>query len=143
MLSDVQLLAARGQPVTLQQQETPCAAHAGKPPSNTTFHSPKTTHSHFENNQRAAELHDTAAHFHGVTGQQGKQDHLNRTRAAPASLAYSRDPYQHIQGAATGQGIAASGHADIAALTYLLWEAGGQRFYHGSIAAFDTGTRSG
>jgi hypothetical protein len=52
---------------------------------------------HYENHQQSAELHDGAAHAH-------------RDRQTPATV---------------GHGIAAFGHADIAALAYEHWQARG------------------
>jgi hypothetical protein len=81
--------------------------------------------SHFENHQRAAELHDGAAHAHRVAGQQGNADHLTAHEQSRHALEHSPDQHQHAQ-AATGHGVAAFGHADIAALAYELWEARGR-----------------
>src|SRR5579871_3884562 len=81
--------------------------------------------SHYENHQRAAELHDGAAHAHRVAEQQGKQDHLTAHEDSRQALEHSRDAHQHTQAAMTGHGITPFGHADIAALAYELWQARG------------------
>jgi hypothetical protein len=81
--------------------------------------------SHFENHQRAAELHDGAAHAHRVGEQQGKQDQLTGPEQSRQALEHSPDLHQHTQAATTGHGIATFGHADIAALAYELWQARG------------------
>ena len=80
--------------------------------------------SHFENHQRAAELHDGAAHAHRVAEQQGNADHLTAHEQSRQALEHSSDLHQHAQ-AAAGHGIAAFGHAEIAALAYELWQARG------------------
>jgi Protein of unknown function (DUF2934) len=81
--------------------------------------------SHYENHQRATELHDGAAHAHRVAEQQGKQDHLTGHEHSRQALEYSTDAHQNPQAAATGHGIAAFGHDDIADLAYELWQARG------------------
>ena len=80
--------------------------------------------SHYENHQRAAELHDNAAHAHRLGEQQGKQDHLTGHECSREALEHSQDAHQHNQ-AATGHGVAAFGQTDIAALAYKLWQARG------------------
>jgi hypothetical protein len=81
--------------------------------------------SHYENQQRAAELHDLAAHAHRVGEQQGKQDHLTGHEHSRQALEHSWDAHQQTQLAAAGHGIAAFGHDDIAALAHELWRARG------------------
>lgn len=82
--------------------------------------------SHYENHQRAAELHDVAAHAHRVAEQQhGKQDHLTGHEHSREALEHSQDAHQHTQAQTVGHGIAAFGHADIAALAHELWRARG------------------
>ena len=81
--------------------------------------------SHYENHQRAAELHDGAAHAHRVAEQQGKQEHLTGHEQSRQALEDSHDAHQQTQAATAGHGIAAFGHADIAALAYKLWQARG------------------
>ncbi len=82
--------------------------------------------SHYENHQEAAELHDGAAHAHRVAEQQGKQGFLTGHEHSRQALEHSPDGNQQIQAAATvGHGIAAFGHAEIAALAYEYWQARG------------------
>ncbi|MGO9446056.1 MAG: DUF2934 domain-containing protein [Thiobacillaceae bacterium] len=82
--------------------------------------------SHYENHQEAAELHDGAAHAHRVAEQHGKQGFLTGHEHSRQALEHSPDGNQHVQAAATvGHGIAAFGHAEIAALAYEYWQARG------------------
>jgi Protein of unknown function (DUF2934) len=81
--------------------------------------------SHYENHQRAAELHDSAAHAHRVAEQRGKQDHLTGHEHSRQALEHSQAAHQQTQEATTGHGIAPFGHDDIAALAYELWQARG------------------
>jgi hypothetical protein len=81
--------------------------------------------SHYENHQRAAELHDAAAHAHRVGEQQGKQDHLTGHEHSRQALQDSEEAQHQTQTAANGHGIAPFGHSDIAALAYELWKARG------------------
>jgi hypothetical protein len=81
--------------------------------------------SHYENHQRAAELHDSAAHAHRVGEQHGKQDHLMGHEHSRKALEYSRDAHHQTQAAATLHGIAAFEHDDIATLAHELWCARG------------------
>ena len=81
--------------------------------------------SHYENHQRAAELHDGAAHAHRVAEQHGKAGSPDRTRAYQASSgALARRSWAY-SGGSGGHGIAAFGHEDIAALAHELWQARG------------------
>ncbi len=81
--------------------------------------------SHYENHQRAAELHDVAAHAHNVAEQHGKQDHPTGSELSRQALEDSRDAHRHTQTSATGHGVATFGHDEIAALAYELWQARG------------------
>ena len=81
--------------------------------------------SHYENHQRAAELHDVAAHAHEVAEQHGKQDHPTGSELSRQALEDSRDAHRHTQTSTTGHGIATFGHDEIAALAYELWQARG------------------
>jgi len=80
---------------------------------------------HYENHQRAAELQDVAAHEHRVAEQQGKQDHLTGQEHSRQAHEHSQDSHEHAPGATVGHGIAAFGHAEIAALAFELWHARG------------------
>jgi len=81
--------------------------------------------SHYENHQRAAELHDVAAHAHNVAEQHGMQDHLTAHELSRQALQDSQDAHQHTEKSATEHGIATFGHDDIAALAHKLWQARG------------------
>jgi len=81
--------------------------------------------SHYENHQRAAELHDLAAHAHRVAEQHGKQDHQTGHEHSRQALEYSTKAHQHTQATASAHGIAAFGDHEIAALARELWQARG------------------
>jgi alpha-D-ribose 1-methylphosphonate 5-triphosphate synthase subunit PhnI len=82
--------------------------------------------SHYENHPQAAELRDGAAHAHLVAEQQGKQDHLTGQEHTRQALEHSHaSPHQAPTEATVGHGVAAFGHAEIAALAHALWEARG------------------
>ncbi len=81
--------------------------------------------SHYENHQRAAELEDGAAHAHRVAEQQGKQDHLSGSEQSRHAAEHLQNSHHNQTATTVGHGIAAFGHADIAALAYELWEARG------------------
>jgi hypothetical protein len=70
--------------------------------------------SHYENHQRAAELHDAAAHAHRVAEAHGHEH-------SSVALEHSEEAYRHTQTATAGHGIATFGHDDIAALAHKLW----------------------
>jgi len=78
--------------------------------------------SHYENHQRAAELHDNAAHAHRVAEQHGKQDHLTGHEHSRLALEQSQKAHLHTQAAGH---VIAFRHDDIAALAYKLWQARG------------------
>ncbi len=82
--------------------------------------------SHYENHQRAAELHDGAAHAHRAGEQEGKQEHLTGHERSRQALEHSGEAHRHTQAATAGHGIATFGHDDIAALAYQFWEARGR-----------------
>lgn len=81
--------------------------------------------SHYENHQRAAELHDAAAHAHRVGEQQGKQDHLTGHEHSRQALVDSQEAHEQTRTVAASHGIAPFGHEDIAALAHELWKARG------------------
>jgi hypothetical protein len=82
--------------------------------------------SHYENHQKATELQDGAAHAHRVGEEHGKQEHLSGHEQSRQAHEHSPDDHRHSPETATvGHGIAAFGHADIAALAYELWQARG------------------
>ena len=78
--------------------------------------------SHYENHQRAAELHDSAAHAHEAAGQHGQPEHLTGHEQSRQALEHSPEAHQQTQPATVGHGIEAFGHDDIAALAYELWQ---------------------
>lgn len=59
--------------------------------------------SHYENHQRAAELHDAAAHAHRAAGEHGQQDHLTSHELSRQAQERSRDAHRMSQEAATKQ----------------------------------------
>lgn len=75
--------------------------------------------SQYQSHQRAADLHDNAAHAHRVAEQNGQQDHLTGHEQSRQALEHSQDAHQH------SHGIAPFGHGDIAALAHQLWKARG------------------
>jgi hypothetical protein len=75
--------------------------------------------SHYENHQRAAELHDAAAHAHRVGEQHGKEDHVTGQEHSRQALEHSLEAHRSSQAA---KGF---GHDEIAVLAYELWEARG------------------
>jgi hypothetical protein len=77
--------------------------------------------SHYENHQRAAELHDVGAHAHrSAEEQRGKQDHLTGHELSRQALEHS-----HAAPERTQHGVATFGHAEIAARAYEIWLANG------------------
>ena len=81
--------------------------------------------SHYENHQRAAELHDLAAHAHRVAEQHGKQDYQTGHEHSRQALEYSTKAHQHTQAALAAHGAAPFGKHEIAALAHELWKARG------------------
>ena len=57
--------------------------------------------SHYENHQRAAELHDAAAHAHRAAGQHGQQEHLTDHEQSRLALERSKDAHRHSQEASS------------------------------------------
>jgi len=86
--------------------------------------------SHYENHQRAAELHDGAAHAHrSAAEQRGKQDHMTGQELSRQAAEHSLTAHEHTthlqQAGMMGHGMATFGHAEIAARAYELWHARG------------------
>jgi hypothetical protein len=81
--------------------------------------------SHYENYQRAAELHDADAHAHRAAEQHGHQDHLTGHEHSTLALEHSQGADRNTQAGTNGHGISAFGHDDIAPLAYALWQARG------------------
>jgi Protein of unknown function (DUF2934) len=81
--------------------------------------------SHYENHQRAAELHDLAAHAHRAAEQNGKQDHETGHERSRQALEHSQAAHQQTQVSVNRHGTATFGHNEIAELAHKLWEARG------------------
>jgi hypothetical protein len=81
--------------------------------------------SHYENHQRADELHDAAAHAHRVGEQHGQQDHLTGHEHSRHQLEHSPETDGRSHAVTAGHGIARFGHDETAALAYELWQARG------------------
>jgi hypothetical protein len=86
--------------------------------------------SHYENHQRAAELHDLAAHAHRAAAEQdGKQDHLTGQERSRQSLEHSRNAHESTaelhRGANMEHGVAAFGREEIAARAHEIWQSSG------------------
>ena len=86
--------------------------------------------SHYENHQRAADLHDSAAHTHRTAAEtHEKQDHQTGQEQSRQALEHSERAYQHTAQMpaehVNEHGIATFGHNDIAELAYALWHARG------------------
>jgi hypothetical protein len=77
--------------------------------------------SHYENHQRAAELHDLAAHAHRAAEQHGKQDHLTGHEHSRQALEHSQQAHEHTHKLSSEHGIITTSQQDIAALAYELW----------------------
>ena len=79
--------------------------------------------SHYENHQRAAELHDLGAHAHR-TGEEhkGKQEHLTGAEQSRQALEHSEGAHRQTS---QSDGIATFGHREIAARAEELWRARG------------------
>jgi len=82
--------------------------------------------SHYENHQRAAELHEGAAHAHRVAEQHGKQDHLTGHERSRQALEHSQIAYQHTHTMWNEHELSLPEQRDIAAMAYQLWEARGR-----------------
>jgi hypothetical protein len=81
--------------------------------------------SHYENHQRAAELHNGAAHAHLVAAAaREKQEHLSGHEQSRQALEHSHEAHQHTKQVLAG-GANGFGHGETAALAHRLWEARG------------------
>lgn len=78
--------------------------------------------SHYENHQRAAELHDLAAHAHRAALRQGKQDHETGRELSRQALEHSKTAHQQTQLSLNRHGLKTFGHHETAALAYSLWQ---------------------
>jgi hypothetical protein len=82
--------------------------------------------SHYENHQRAAELHDLAAHAHRAAQQQhGKQDHETGQELSRRALEHSEAAHRQTQVNLNRHGVATFGHHETAELAFDLWKARG------------------
>jgi hypothetical protein len=86
--------------------------------------------SHYENHQRAAELHESAAHAHRAAAEMHeKQDHQTGHEHSRQALERSQRAYEYTTGmqrnAANEHGIAIFGHGEISELAYSLWQGRG------------------
>ncbi len=77
--------------------------------------------SHYENHQRAAELHDLAAHAHRVGEQHGEQDHLTGHEHARKAFEHSQEAHKHTLAAVKKHAEGSIAHEDISTLAYKLW----------------------
>lgn len=74
-----------------------------------------------QDNQRAAELHDSAAHAHRVAAEHGQGDHLGAHEQSRQALEHSAVAHNSSQTTATAHGITPFHHDDIAAVAHQLW----------------------
>jgi hypothetical protein len=81
--------------------------------------------SHYENHQRAAELHDVAAHAHRAAGEHAQEEHLTGPEQSRQAHEHSHGAHEQTQIASNGHGIHSFGHNDIAALAHEFWTARG------------------
>ena len=81
--------------------------------------------SHYENHQRAAELHDDAAHAHRVAeDHHDKQDHQSGHEQSRHALEHSQKAFQQSQQLhrqTNKHGVPVFGHDEIAELANKLW----------------------
>ena len=70
-----------------------------------------------DTHRKADEVHDGVLHAHRVTEQQGEQNHLTGPEQSWEAFGLSQDAHR-TQAPATGHGIAAFEHDDIAALAH-------------------------
>jgi hypothetical protein len=81
--------------------------------------------SHYENHQRAAELHDLAAHAHRAAEQHGQQEHETGHEHSRQALEHSQAAHRQTQLSVNRHGIETFGHREIAELAHRLWQARG------------------
>ncbi len=74
--------------------------------------------SHYENHQRAAELHDIAAHAQRAAALHGQADHLSGHEMSRQALEHSLHAHRQTQSISFG-------HEKISALAHKLWQARG------------------
>jgi hypothetical protein len=83
--------------------------------------------SHYENHQRAAELHDAAAHAHRAAASHGQQEHLTAHEQSRQALEYSQEAHSKSHSTVRGLTADASKHATIAARAHQIWQARGSQ----------------
>ena len=99
---------------------------------------------HHNNHQRAAELHDIAAHAHSTAAQHGKQDYQTGQEASRQALEHSNKAYLQSQQA---HNIAHDPHLRIATVAHELWQARGcpegspEHDWHEAVAQLKGGGR--
>jgi DUF2934 family protein len=81
--------------------------------------------SHYENHQRAAELHDLAAHTHRTGQQHGKLDHETGHEHSRQALEHSQAAHRQSEASVNRHGTTTYGHREIAELAHDLWKARG------------------
>jgi hypothetical protein len=81
--------------------------------------------SHYENHQRAAELHDLAAHAHRVAEGHGEGEHLTSHERSRQALEHTQVAHRETQAVLEGHGVTPFGHHEIADLARELWQARG------------------
>jgi hypothetical protein len=87
--------------------------------------------SHWDNHQKAAELHEAAAHAHRSAAEhRGEQEHLTGQEHSRQALEHSRIAHERSQEAQhaghTEHGVATFGHEEIAARAHEIWIANGR-----------------
>jgi hypothetical protein len=79
--------------------------------------------SHYENHQRAAELHGLAAHDHSTGEHDGKEDHQTGREHSRQALEHSNKAYQRLEQAHEKARTAQQAtEQDVAALAFKLWQ---------------------
>jgi hypothetical protein len=81
--------------------------------------------SHYENHERAAEMHDLAAHNHRSASEHSQMDRLSGHEHSRLALEHSQTAHLATVAATVGNGVTAFGHTEIAVLAHRLWEARG------------------
>ena len=81
--------------------------------------------SHYENHQRAAELHDIAAHAHRAAEREGKGEHETGHEHSRRALEHSATAHRQTQLSLNRNGLTTFGHHETAELAFSLWEARG------------------
>ena len=78
-----------------------------------------------DTHQRAAELHDAAAHAHRVAENHGQGEHATALELSRQASEHSQRTVHNGELSTVGHGIAAFGHHEIEALAHDLWVARG------------------